>query len=91
MSKLLDEIRKAIETGDKTRYRLASETYIDQAQLSRLMSGDCGLGYDNLERLAAALGYRIALIPVGQRTEPTRQGPRNGKVDSKAVRKGGKA
>ena len=31
MSRILDEIRKAIEASDKTRYRLAKETGIDQA------------------------------------------------------------
>lgn len=63
MSKILDTIRKAIETGDKTRYRLAKETGIDQAQLSRLMSGVGAMSYDNLERLADALGLEIIIRP----------------------------
>jgi len=61
MSRILDEIRKAIEASDKTRYRLAKETGIDQAQLSRLMSGAGAMSYDNLERLAEALGLEIII------------------------------
>jgi hypothetical protein len=63
MSKILDQIRTAIETGDKTRYRLSKETGIDQAQLSRLMSGTGAMSFENLERLAGALGLEIIIRP----------------------------
>ena len=48
MSQIFDTIRGAIEAGDKTRYRLSKETRIDQAQLSRLMSGKEGVSVENL-------------------------------------------
>jgi transcriptional regulator with XRE-family HTH domain len=61
MSKVFDEIRKAIEASDKTRYQLWKETGIKQSQLSRLMSGRGGVSVENLELLAAALGLEILI------------------------------
>jgi transcriptional regulator with XRE-family HTH domain len=61
VSKLLDEIRQAIEASDKSRYRLSKETGIDEGQLSKLMSGTKGLSYEALERLAEALGLEIVV------------------------------
>jgi len=63
MSKLLDEIREAIKASDKTRYRLSKETAIPQSQLSRLMTGEKGVSFDALERLAEALGLEIIIRP----------------------------
>jgi len=63
MSKILDEIRKAIETSDKTRYWLSKKSLIPQSQLSRLMTGEKGLSFDALERLADALGVEIIVRP----------------------------
>jgi transcriptional regulator with XRE-family HTH domain len=68
VSRILDQIRKAIEASDKTRYRLWKETGIDQAQLSRLMSGDSGLSYENLERLADSLGLEIIIRPAKRKS-----------------------
>jgi DNA-binding Xre family transcriptional regulator len=61
MSKVLDEIRKAIEASNETRYQLWKETGIKQSQLSRLMSGQSGVSVKNLERLAEALGLEIII------------------------------
>jgi DNA-binding Xre family transcriptional regulator len=63
VSHVLDQIRKAIAASAKTRYRLSKETGIDQAQLSRLMSGQEGVSFDNLERLADALDLEISIRP----------------------------
>ncbi len=63
MSRILEAIRRAIEESDKTRYRLSKETGIAQSQLSRLMTGQEGLSYENLERLADALGLEITIRP----------------------------
>lgn len=60
MSIILNEIRKAILAGVKSRYQLSQETGIDQAQLSRLMKGK-SLGVENAEKLAAALGIKITV------------------------------
>jgi transcriptional regulator with XRE-family HTH domain len=63
VSRILQQIRKAIEASDKTRYRLSKETGIAQSQLSRLMTGQEGLSYENLEKLADALGLEISIRP----------------------------
>jgi len=63
MSKLLDEIREAIKASAKSRYRLSKETSIPQSQLSRLMTGEKGLSFDAMERLAEALGLEIIVRP----------------------------
>jgi len=60
---MLDEIRRAIKAGDKTRYRLSQETSIPQSQLSRLMTGEKGLSFEAMERLAEALDLEIIIRP----------------------------
>ena len=52
MGRILDAICDAIEASGKTRYRIAKDSDISQAQLWRLMSGERGLSIDALERLA---------------------------------------
>lgn len=59
MSRILKAIRKAMGTSSKTRYRLWKDTGIDQAHLSRLLTGKVGLSLENLERLADALDLEI--------------------------------
>jgi len=61
MSKILDEIRRAIKVSEKTRYRLSKETSIPESQLSRLMTGEKGLSFEALERLVEALGLEIVI------------------------------
>ena len=63
MSKIIDQIRKAVETSGKTRYRLSKESGVSQGQLSRLVNGECGLSAGNLEKLADALGLKITIRP----------------------------
>jgi transcriptional regulator with XRE-family HTH domain len=72
VSRILEQIRKAIEASDKTRYRLSKETGIAQSQLSRLMSGQEGLSYDRLERLADALGLEITICPAKGKTDKSK-------------------
>jgi len=74
MSRILDQIRKAIEASDKTRYRLSKETGIAQSQLSRLMTGEEGLSFENLERLIDALGLEIIIRQRGRRVRNRRKG-----------------
>jgi transcriptional regulator with XRE-family HTH domain len=73
MSTLLDQIRKAIEAGEKSRYRLSKETGIDQAQLSRFMSGSGAMSYENLELLAKALGLEIIVRPAKPAATKTKE------------------
>ena len=58
---MLDDIRAAITADKRTRYRMAKDLNISQAQLSRLMHGERGLSIDTLERLADYLGLEIVV------------------------------
>jgi len=61
MSQILNAIRDAIKAGPKSRYQLSKETKIDAAALSRLMHTNRGMGVENAEKLAAALGIKITV------------------------------
>jgi transcriptional regulator with XRE-family HTH domain len=67
MAKLLDAIRVAIEASEESRYRIAQASKVAESQLSRLMSGEAGIGIETLERLAEHLGYEIVLRPKPRR------------------------
>ena len=67
MAGLENTIRKAIETSGQSRYRIAKETGVSQAHLSRLMSGERGLSVEMLERLAPHLGLEIVIRPAKRR------------------------
>jgi hypothetical protein len=81
MSKMLDEIRRAIKAGDKTRYRLSQETSIPQSQLSRLMTGEKGLSFEAMERLVDALGLEIVIRPRRAVRRTERRTVKHGKRD----------
>ena len=63
MSKIYDELRKAIRASNKTRYRLWQETGIDQALLVRFMARKSGLSIESIEKLIEALGLEIVIKP----------------------------
>ena len=68
MSKLLNAIKKAIELSNKSRYRIARDTGIDEGRLSRFMSGQTGLSVEAVETLADYLGIEIIIrAPKGKR------------------------
>ena len=67
MGQILDQIREAIQTSGKSRYRIWKETGITQAQLSRLLSGERGLSIEALEKLAEYLGLEVTLKPKQKR------------------------
>ncbi len=79
MSRILDEIRRAIRRSPKTRYRLWKETGIPESQLSRLMTGEKGLSFDSLERLAEALGLEIVIQPKKTAKRLKKRTVKNGK------------
>jgi transcriptional regulator with XRE-family HTH domain len=62
MGKILSALRKAMRTGGKSRYQLAKETGIDPAALSRFINDEgVGMGVENAEKLAEALGLDITI------------------------------
>ena len=62
LTPLSDQLRHAIETCGKSRYQVSQETGIDQATLSRFMTGKGGLSMPVLDRLGAYLGLQIVMI-----------------------------
>lgn len=54
-----NQIRKLIDSSEKSRYRIAIETGIDHAVLSRFMNGKGGLSMSSLDALAELLGWEI--------------------------------
>ncbi|OHB82348.1 MAG: hypothetical protein A2V98_05815 [Planctomycetes bacterium RBG_16_64_12] len=72
-TKVTDQLRRAIETADKSRYALAQETGIDQATLSRFMHGKGGLSLAGWDLLAEALGLElVARRPAKRRAKKGR-------------------
>ncbi len=67
MGQLLKRIKGAIESSEKTRYRIAKESGVTQGQLSRLMSNERGLSVETLEHLANYLGLEIVIRKKRQR------------------------
>lgn len=57
--KLSDQIRQAVETCGETRYAIFKATGIDQATLSRFLSGERGLPMTTLDTLADYLDLNI--------------------------------
>jgi methylphosphotriester-DNA--protein-cysteine methyltransferase len=64
MGTVLDEICKAIEQSNQTRYAISKATGIDQAQLSKLMKRETGL---SLQRLLDHLELEIKIQPKAKR------------------------
>ena len=59
-----DQIRQAIGDCGKTRYRIAQETGIDQAVLSKFVLGQrAGISMATLDLLAECIGLRVVLDP----------------------------
>ena len=69
MSQLLEELRAAIETDGRTRYRLSKDCGVGQSQLGRLVAGK-ELTLPALEAIAVALGFEIGLRLKAQGTTP---------------------
>jgi len=63
MSQILDAIRKAIDKGAKSRYRIWKDTGISESHLSKLMRGERGLSIEAAERLAEYLNLEITIRP----------------------------
>ncbi len=59
--RLSDQVRTAIETCGKTRYRISKDTGILEATLSRFMSEDRGLRMRALDILAEYLDLDLTM------------------------------
>jgi len=67
MSRVLDQLRKAVEASDENQCRIARGANIARSQLSRLMRGERGLSIEGIERLAEYLGLEITIRPKRRR------------------------
>ena len=56
---LTDQLRKAIETADKTMGQIARESGIDIATISRFMHGKGGLSMEGLDAITECLGLDL--------------------------------
>lgn len=60
---LTEQIRKAIDGSGMTRYAIGKATGIDQATLSRFMSGKAGLSLPNLDKIGQLLRLQLTSAP----------------------------
>ena len=56
-----EQLRDIILTADKTRYRIAQETGITQAGLSRFVNRVSGLSLDSIDKIGECLDLQIAV------------------------------
>lgn len=57
--RLTDQLRRAIKTSDKSMGRIARESGIDIATISRFIHGRGGLSMDGLDGIADSLGLKF--------------------------------
>ena len=57
--KFSEQLRRAIETAPVTRYRIAVETGISEAVLSRFVNSKVGLSMETVDALCDYLGLRL--------------------------------
>jgi len=56
---LSDQLRRAVDECPESRYRICRIIGMDQANMSRFMSGQTGLTLDTADRLAEFLGMEL--------------------------------
>jgi len=57
--KFSDQLRRAIQTAPVTRYRIAVDTGISEAVLSRFVNSKVGLSMETVDLLCDYLGLRL--------------------------------
>ncbi len=55
-----EQLRAAILNADISRYRIAKETGLTEAGLSRFVNGVSGLSLDSIDKIGDCLGLEIA-------------------------------
>ena len=54
-----DQLRRAVEESDLTRYQIGKQTGIAQSILSRFVNQGAGLSMDSVDKLCECLGLRL--------------------------------
>jgi DNA-binding phage protein len=62
-----DQLRRAVETSDKTRYRISKETGIAQSILSRFVNEGAGVSMESIDKLVECLGLRLVADERGEK------------------------
>ena len=55
-----DQLRDAIRKADISRYRVAKQTGLTQASLSRFMTGVSGLSLESIDKICDCLGLELS-------------------------------
>lgn len=71
MATILEQLARAIEESDVTRYRISKDTGINQSVLLRIVKGTGGCNLETLDRLCQYLN--LELRPVNTRSRPERK------------------
>ncbi len=66
-----EQLKDAILSADKTRYRIVQETGLTEASLSRFVNGVCGLSLDSIDKIGTCLELEIT---IRKQTSRTRKG-----------------
>lgn len=76
MPKIYEELRKAIESSRKTRYRISKETGISESHLAQFMKGNLGLSVESIEKILGSLGlsFRLTRSPSSKTRAASRKG-----------------
>ena len=59
--KISDQLREAILSAEITRYRIAQETGVSEAVLSRFVNGPSGLSLDSIDKIGERLGLKLTI------------------------------
>ena len=64
---IVDELRRAIGRAERqgmTLYRIAKAARMPQSQVGRVASGETVPRLDTAERIAKAIGCKLAIVPI---------------------------
>ena len=67
MATILEQLARAIEESDVTRYRISKDTGINQSVLLRLVKGTGGCSLETLDVLCGYLGLELARRKPGRK------------------------
>jgi len=72
-----EQLRRAVRTAEKTRYRISKETGIAQSILCRFVNEGAGMSLESIDRLCECLGLRLtgpAEAKANKTIKPKRKG-----------------
>ena len=73
MATNLEQLAKAIEYSDVTRYRISKDTGINQSVLLRIVKGTGGCNLETLDKLCEYLGLELRPVNKKSRLERKRK------------------